>query len=115
MKIKQCNFLLCTILFLSFSAPSFSAERVTADDFGNTWPFPNDKLGLLYCKELGGGRKAVWFNGKATYALNGPAMDWLIGANLTGSDGGSVRKGRDFAKNHIGLHQLIQDGLKLCN
>lgn len=115
MKNGRFILLACALFFLAFSAPSLSAERVTAEEYGDVWPFPDNEAGLLYCKELDGGRKAVWLTGSATYALNGPAMSWMIGTNQKGIDGGPVQKGRDIATNHTGLNQLIQDGLRLCD
>jgi len=88
---------------------------VTAKQYGDLWPFPDETGGMLYCKNMSGGRKAVWLNASATYALNGQAMTWMIDADLLGADGGKVKIGRDFSNSPQGLSRLIQDGLTLCN
>jgi len=103
-------------LLLIFSVNSYGlSEIIKASEYGDSWPFPNESGGRLYCKDLGNGRKAVWLVAdKATYALNGQAITWMTNAEIIGVDGGPVKFGRDHSQNYNGLSKLIKDGLKLC-
>ncbi|MCH7929615.1 MAG: hypothetical protein IIA01_03830 [Proteobacteria bacterium] len=105
------------ITLLCLYSIEVSARNITVkrEDFREIWPF-DAAGGYLYCKNIGGGRKAVWLNtGDGTYALNGQAMSWSQGADLIGTDGGPWKIGRDHSKNFTGLHELIQAGLELCD
>jgi hypothetical protein len=112
-------FSLCLLMLSCFLVASHEAaarsQILRASEWGADWPFPDEKSGSIYCKDIGGGRKAVWLNGsRATYALNGQAMDWAEKAGLIGMDGGPWKKGREQTNNSGGLYKLIQAGLGLC-
>lgn len=105
--------MLVTALLLATKA--YAAKQIDPNRFGLT----DHEYAVLYCKNMGSGRKAVWMNtDRATYALNGQAIDWVqrtnsAGTPLVGYDGGPWKLGRD----HFDLttvHELIQLGLREC-
>lgn len=116
MTIRQTVVGLVVLAYLVMPSPAHArAEFIYSYQYSN-WPFPHLDGGSLYCKDLGGGRKAVWMNGAdGTYALNGQAMDWSARNDLLGADGAPWKIGRDHSNNPTGLGQLIQQGLTLCD
>ena len=73
----------------------------------------------LRCKTQGK-RKMVWINtSHGSYALNGPAIDWVksnedMGKPILGSDEKPMKIGRDYIPSDK-LHNLIDKGLKICD
>lgn len=104
------------LLVTVMGAQAFASETIDPAKFG----IGGEKWGALYCKNMGGGRKAVWMNTPSgTYALNGPAISWVQRTNaqgtpLVGYDEGPWKLGREhFPISAVG--QLISRGLKQCD
>lgn len=71
--------------------------------------------GTIYCKDIGSGRKRVWLNtSNGSYALNGPAIEWVRSTGVQGSDGKKFKLGRDHFSSSL-TSRLIKEGLENCD